>query len=62
MMAARDRVMGVQQKTEEMVSEMESKKEAEKEAEMNRDRMEQLSRTIQLLVEKVNGMEKRSEA
>ena len=53
-MAARDRVMGVHQKMEE--------KEAEKEAMRNRDRMEQLSRTIQLLVEKVNGMEKRSEA
>ena len=58
MMAARDRVMGVQQKMEEMEAETESKKEAE----MNRDRMEQLSRTIQLLVEKVNKMEKRSEA
>ena len=51
-MAARDRVMGVHQKMEEK----------EKEAKRNRDRMEQLSRTIQLLVEKVNGMEKRSEA
>ena len=61
-MAARDRVMGVQQKLEEMEAETESKKEAEKEAERNRDRMEQLNRTIQLLVEKVNGMEKRSEA
>ena len=53
-MAARDRAMGVQQKMEEMEAETESKKEAE----MNRDRMEQLSRTIQLLVEKVNRMEK----
>ena len=58
MMAARDRVMGVQQKMEDMEAETESKKEAD----MNRDRMEQLSRTIQLLVEKVNKMEKRSEA
>ena len=62
MMAARDRVMGVQQKLEEMEAEMESKKEAEKEAEMNRDRIEQLNRTIQMLVEKVNGMEKKNEA
>ena len=53
MMAARDRVMCVQEKMEE--------KKAEKEAERNRNRMEQLSQTIQLLVEKVNRMEKRSE-
>ena len=54
MMAARDRVMGVQQKMEE--------KKAEEEVERNRNRMEQLSQTIQLLVEKVNRMENRSEA
>ena len=53
MMAARDRVMCVQEKMEE--------KKAEKEAERNRNRIEQLSHTIQLLVEKVNSMEKRSE-
>ena len=53
MMAARDRVMCVQEKMEE--------KKAEMEAERNRNRMEQLSHTIQLLVEKVNSMEKRSE-
>ena len=53
MMAARDRVMCVQEKMEE--------KKVEKEAERNRNRIEQLSHTIQLLVEKVNSMEKRSE-
>ena len=52
-MAARDRVMFVRQRTEE-------KKRGENEA--NRNQIEQLSRTIQLLVEKVNRMEKRSEA
>ena len=53
MMAARDRVMFVRQRTEE-------KKRGENEA--NRNRIEQLSCNIQLLVEKVNRMEKRSEA
>ena len=53
MMAARDRVMAVQQEVEE--------KRVEKEAERNRNRMEQLSYTIQLLVDKVNRMEKGSE-
>ena len=53
MMAARDRVMAVQLEIEE--------KRVEKEAERNRNRMEQLSHTIQLLVDKVNRMEKGSE-
>ena len=53
-MAARDRVMGVKQKIEEKTAE----KETEKEVERNRDRMEELSRTIHMLVEKVNRMEK----
>ena len=53
MMAARDKVMAVQQEIEG--------KRVEKEAERNRNRMEQLSHTIQLLVDKVNTMEKRNE-
>ena len=53
MMAARDRVMAVQQQIDE--------RRVEKEAERNRNRMEQLSHTIQMLVDKVNRMENRSE-
>ena len=53
MMAARDRVMAVQLEIEE--------KRVEREAEKNRNRMEQLTNTIQLLVDKVNRMEKGSE-
>ena len=53
MMAARDRVMAVQEQI--------GKKRMEKEAKRNRNRMEQLSHTIQMLVDKVNRMENRSE-
>ena len=53
MMAARDRVMAVQEQIKE--------KRVEKETDRNRIRMEQLSHTIQLLVDKVNRMENSSE-
>ena len=51
MTAARDRLTSVQQ----------NNKGKEKEAERNAKKIEQLSNTVQLLVDKINKMEKRSE-
>ena len=51
--AARDRLTSVQQNKKG--------KEEEEDAERNAKKIEQLSNTVQLLVDKINKMEKRSE-